>query len=69
MSNEKMKQVALSYLRAGLAAAIAMYLAGETDPKSYFWAFIGGVAGPASKALDKTAKEFGRGSKKVRKKK
>ena len=59
-----MKQVGLSYLRAGIAAVIAMYLAGETDPKKYLWAFVGGIAGPAAKALDKNAKEFGRGSKK-----
>ncbi len=31
--NEKIKEIAATYLRAGLAAVIALYLAGETDPK------------------------------------
>jgi len=64
MTKEKAVQMLHSYLRAGAAAAIAMYMAGETDPKTLCWAFVGAVAGPALKALDKTAKEFGRGSKK-----
>lgn len=64
MTKEKAIQMLYSYLRAGIASAVALYLAGETDPKTLCWAFVGAVAGPALKALDKTAKEFGRGSKK-----
>jgi hypothetical protein len=64
MTKEKAIQILHSYLRAGVAAALAMYLAGETDPKTLCWAFVAAVAGPAMKALDKSAKEFGRGAKK-----
>jgi hypothetical protein len=64
MTKDKCVQIGLSYLRAGAAAAAALYLAGETDPKTLCWAFVAAIAGPALKALDKTAKEFGRGSKK-----
>lgn len=64
MTKDKAIQILYSYLRAGAAAAAALYLAGETDPKTLCWAFVAAIAGPALKALDKTAKEFGRGSKK-----
>jgi hypothetical protein len=53
---------------------MALYLAGETDPKKLGYAALAAVAAPAMKALDRSAKEFGLGSsvktrKKVAKKK
>jgi len=69
MTKEKALQVLHSYLRAALAAALAMYLAGETDPKKLAYAALAAVAAPAMKAFDKSAKEFGLGSKPVAKKK
>jgi hypothetical protein len=63
MNIESLKQVALTYARAAGAAVIALYMAGETDPKVLAYAFIAGFVGPAAKYLDKSAKEFGRGSK------
>lgn len=69
MTKEKALQVLHSYLRAAVAAALAMYLAGETDPKKLAYAALAAVAAPAMKALDKSAKEFGLGSKPVAKKK
>ena len=63
MDINTLKQVSLSYARAAGAAVVAMYLAGETDPKVLAYAFIAGFVGPAAKYLDKSAKEFGLGSK------
>lgn len=63
MNTEKLQAIAITYARAAVAAVIAMYLAGETDPKKLVYAFIGAVAGPVLKALDPKATEFGKGSK------
>ncbi len=60
---EQFKQVALSWFRAAAAAAVALYLAGETDLKTLGMAAIAGAAGPVLKWLDPSAAEFGRGSK------
>ena len=57
---EKVKQIALSYVRAAAAAAVALYTAGQHDPKVLATAFIAGLVGPVLKALDKNAPEFGR---------
>jgi hypothetical protein len=61
--NAKTKAVLATYLRAGVAAVIALYLAGVTDPKALATAGIAAIAGPLLKALDPKATEFGRGSK------
>ncbi|NBU93417.1 MAG: hypothetical protein EBS18_02490 [Actinobacteria bacterium] len=61
--NKKAKAIALSYFRAAIAAAIAVYLAGNTDPKALLAAALAAVAGPALKALDPNSPEFGIGSK------
>ena len=61
--NEKMKSMLATYLRAGVASVIALYLAGVTDPKALASAGIAAIAGPLLKALDPKASEFGRGSK------
>jgi uncharacterized membrane protein YgaE (UPF0421/DUF939 family) len=63
MDKNKLKAVAATYLRAGVAAVIALYLAGVTDPKALATAGIAAIAGPLLKALDPKAAEFGRGSK------
>ena len=56
---EKAKQVGLSYLRAAAASAVALYTAGQHDPKTLATAFVAGLVGPIMKALDKSAPEFG----------
>jgi hypothetical protein len=61
--NAKMKSMLATYLRAGVASVIALYLAGVTDPKALASAGIAAIAGPLLKALDPKASEFGRGSK------
>ena len=57
---EKAKQNAMSYLRAAAASAVALYTAGQRDPKVLSAAFLAGLVGPIMKALDKSAPEFGR---------
>ena len=63
MNKEKLIAIAATYLRAGIATVIALWLAGETDPKALVTAGIAAIAGPLLKALDPKATEFGRGSK------
>jgi len=60
---KKLKQIGLSYVRAAAAAAVALYTAGQHDPKVLATAFVAGLVGPILKALDKSAPEFGKGSK------
>jgi hypothetical protein len=57
---EQLKQVSLTWFRAAAAAAIALYLAGETDLKTLGLAALTGFLGPVLKWLDPSAKEFGR---------
>jgi len=60
---EQFKQITLSWFRAAAAAAIALYLAGETDLKTLGMAALAGAAGPILKWLDSSAVDFCRGSK------
>ena len=59
---EQLKQVSLSWFRAAASAAIALYLAGETNYKVLGTAALAGFLGPVLKWLDPSAKEFGRGA-------
>jgi hypothetical protein len=52
---ETLKQVALTWFRAAAAAAIALYLAGETDLKVLGTAALAGFLGPVLKWLDSSA--------------
>lgn len=56
----KTKQMFLSWLRASLASAGALYMAGTTDLKTLGYAAISGFIGPVLKYLDTSAPEFGR---------
>ena len=60
---EQFKQLVLSWFRAAAAAVVAIYMTGETNPKTLAAAALAGVAGPVLKWLDPSATEFGRGSK------
>lgn len=60
--NAKFKAVSVTWFRAAASAAIALYLAGESDPKKLGAAALAGFAGPLLKWLDPNAKEFGRGA-------
>jgi hypothetical protein len=57
---DKFKQVSLTWFRAAAAATIALYLAGETNPKILLTAAAAGFLGPLLKWLDPSAPEFGR---------
>ena len=61
---ETLKQVSLTWFRASASAAIALYLAGETNPKTLLMAAVTGVAGPLLKALDPNETAYGKGSDK-----
>jgi hypothetical protein len=63
MNKKKLEAMAATYLRAGIAAVIALWLAGVTDPKALATAGIAAIAGPLLKAIDPKAADFGRGSK------
>jgi len=56
---DKLKAIGLSYFRAAAASAVALYTAGQHDPKTLALAFVAGLVGPILKALDKSAPEFG----------
>ena len=60
---EQAKAVAASWARSFMAAALALYMAGVTDPRTLANAFIAALIGPALKAIDPKAKEFGVGKK------
>jgi len=60
MDKVKLQAMATSYLRAAVASCLALYMAGQTDPKALASVFIASLAGPALKALDKSAKDYGR---------
>jgi hypothetical protein len=63
MNKTKLKAIVTTYARAAFAAALALYLAGNTDLKALATAAIAAVAGPLLKAIDPSATEFGIGSK------
>jgi hypothetical protein len=60
MNKKKLQAIAATYLRAGFASVIALYLAGVTEPKALLAAGVAAIAGPLLKALDPKATEFGK---------
>jgi len=60
VDTNKLKAIGLSYARAAVASVIALYTAGQHDPKTLAIAFVTGLIGPIMKALDSSAPEFGR---------
>ena len=60
--NAKLQSAALSWFRATTAAAVALYLAGETDLKTLGMAALTGFLGPVLKWLDTSSTDFGRGA-------
>jgi len=59
MNKQTLIAVGSTYLRAAVAAVLAMYMAGITDPKVLANAFVAGLVGPLVKALQPNEKEFG----------
>lgn len=64
MNSKAIQAILASYARSAVAAALGMYMAGHTDPKSIGMAAIGAVAGPALRALNKNDSTFGIGAAK-----
>lgn len=60
---KQLEAAALSYLRAALSCAAAIYMSGISDPKVLANAFIAGLIGPLLKALAPNEKQYGLGSK------
>jgi hypothetical protein len=56
---KKLQAIAGSYVRAAAASVVALYTAGQTDPKVLASAFLAGLLGPILKALDKSEPQFG----------
>jgi hypothetical protein len=59
MNQEQLKAAAATYLRAAAAAVIALYMAGQTDPKVLLNAAIAGLIGPLAKALNPKDASYG----------
>ena len=64
MNKEQLVAAAGSYVRAALASVVALYMAGQTDPKVLANAFIAGLVGPLAKALNPKDKAYGIGASK-----
>jgi hypothetical protein len=62
--NDKDKAMIASYARSFLGASLALYLAGETDPKKLLAAGIAAVLPPLLRWLNPQDQAFGRGVKK-----
>ena len=59
----KDKALLASYGRSALAAVIALYLAGNTEPKALLAAAIGAVCPTALRYINPKDLSFGRGSR------
>ena len=59
----KIISAGMSYIRAALAAVVALAMSGITDPKVLANAFIAGLLGPLLKAVDPKQTEYGVGAK------
>jgi hypothetical protein len=59
----KLINAGMSYLRAALAAVVALTMSGVTDPKVLANAFIAGLLGPLLKAIDPKQTEYGLNAK------
>jgi hypothetical protein len=57
--NDKTKAMLASYGRSVLGAAIALYMAGVTDPKDLWAALVAAIAPVALRALNPNDKAFG----------
>lgn len=50
--NPKLKAAGLSYVRAALASAAALYMSGITEPKILMNALVAGFIAPLLRAID-----------------
>ena len=59
----QLQAAGLSYLRAAVSCAAALYMSGISDPKTLANAFIAGLLGPLLKAVDPKDATYGIKSK------
>lgn len=59
MDLNTLKSMGGTWLRASLAAVLALYLNGETDPQVLLSAFLAGIVGPAAKFLNPKDLSYG----------
>jgi hypothetical protein len=62
MNQAQLKAAFATYLRAAAASAVALYMAGITDPKTLLNAFVAGLVGPLAKAVNPKDKSYGIGA-------
>jgi hypothetical protein len=60
MNTEQMKAMLASYGRSALAAGIAMYASGITDPATLAYSLLGAVVPVVLRAINPNDKAFGR---------
>ena len=56
---EQAKAAGLSYLRAAVSCAAALYMSGITDTKTLANAFVAGLLGPLLRAINPSDSTFG----------
>lgn len=61
---KQLEAILASYARTAVSAAVAMYMAGHTDPKDLATAALAAVIGPLARAINPKDGAFGRGSAK-----
>jgi hypothetical protein len=60
MNQEQLKAMLASYGRSALAAGLALYMSGVTDPKTLAYSLLAAVAPVALRAINPSDKAFGR---------
>jgi hypothetical protein len=60
MNTEQLKATLASYGRSALAAAVAMYASGITDPETLAYSLLGAIVPVALRAINPNDSAFGR---------
>lgn len=60
MNTEKLKAILASYGRSALAAGVAMYASGVTDPATLVYSLLGALVPVALRAVNPNDSAFGR---------
>ena len=60
MNTEQLKATLASYGRSALAAAVAMYASGITDPETLAYSLLGAIVPVALRAINQNDSAFGR---------
>jgi hypothetical protein len=60
MNTTQLKAMLASYGRSALAAGLALYMSGVTDPKTLAYSLLAAIAPVALRAINPSDKAFGR---------